>query len=58
MSAKLIIKIIMKSREKRLITKEHIATRTHLNFKFKLAVYSRTLVTTVFKSSTKLKLLL
>ena len=29
------INYIRKSREKRLITKEHIAMHTHLNFKFK-----------------------
>ena len=43
---------------KRLITKEHIATHTHLNFKFKPALYSSTLVITLFNTSTKLKLLL
>ena len=55
--------ITSKSHEKGLITKEHIAMHTHLSFKFKLALikpalYSRTLVITLFNSNTKLKLLL
>ena len=46
--------ITLGSHMKGLITKEHIATRTHLNFKFKPALYSNTLVITLFNSSTKL----
>ena len=33
---------------------EHIAMHTHLNFKFKPALYSSTVVITLFNSSTKL----
>ena len=40
------INYIRKSREKRLITKEYIATHTHLNFKVKPALYSNAVVTT------------
>ena len=35
-----------KSREKVFITKEHIAKHAHLNFKFKAALYTSTLVVT------------
>ena len=50
--------IIRKSRQKGLITKEHIATHTHLNFR---VLYFNTLIMTLFNSNTKflkLKLLL
>ena len=46
--------ITSKSREQRLITKEHIATHANLILLFKPALYSSTLVIKVFKSSTKL----
>ena len=48
------INYIRKSREKRLITKEHIAMHTHLKFKVKSALYSSTVVITLFNSNTKL----
>ena len=44
-----------KSHEQRLITKEHIAAHTHLNF---MALHSSVLVTNVVESCFKPKLLL
>ena len=43
-----------KSREQRLITKEHIVTHTNLILLFKPALYSSTLVVKAFESSIKL----
>ena len=43
--------ITRRSCEQRLITKEHIAMYTHLNFKLKFAVYFSTLVIKLFKST-------
>ena len=45
--------VMRKSCEQRLITKEHIVTRTHLNVKLKPALYSSTLVIKLFTSSIK-----
>ena len=44
----------IKSREKRLITKEHIVTDTHLTFVFKWAVHFCKLAVKLFNSGTKL----
>ena len=46
--------VISKSREQRLITKEHIATYANLVLLFKPALYSITLVIELFESSIKL----
>ena len=43
-----------KSREKRFVTKEHIATHANLILLFKPALYSSTLVIKLFESSIKL----
>ena len=43
-----------KSREQRLITKEHIAMHANLILLFKPALYSSTLVIKLFESSLKL----
>ena len=45
--------IISKSREQRLITKEHIATDANLILLFKPALYSSTLEIELFESSIK-----
>ena len=51
----MLVYVISKSREKALITKEHIAMHTQLNFfKSKAALYTSMLVITLFNSSTKL----
>ena len=44
----------MKSREKRLITKEHIVTHTYLKFGFKRALQFSTLAIKLLNSGTKL----
>ena len=46
--------VTSKSREQRLITKEHIATHANLILLFKSALYSSTLVIKLFESSIKL----
>ena len=46
--------VISKSREHRLITKEHIATHVNLILLFKPTLYSSTLVIELFESSIKL----
>ena len=46
--------VTSKSREQRLITKEHIATHANLILLFKPALYSSTLVIKLFESSIKL----
>ena len=46
------------SGEQSLITKEHIATHTYLNFKLKPALYSSTLMVKPFIKLFKLKFLL
>ena len=46
--------VISKSREQRLITKEHIATDANLILLFKPALYSSTLEIELFESSIKL----
>ena len=46
--------VISKSREHRLITKEHIATHAKLILLFKPALYSNILVIELFESSIKL----
>ena len=51
------LKHCLQSREKRLITKEHIVTHKHLNFIFKQALNFNTVAIKFFNSSAKLKLL-
>ena len=46
--------VISKSREHRVITKEHIATHVNLILLFKSTLYSSTLVIEFFESSIKL----
>ena len=48
------ISAFSKSREKRFITKECIATYTHLNFAFKKAFHFSTLAIKLFNSGMKL----
>ena len=46
------LKVIRKSHEQRLLTKEHIVTCTHLNFKFKIVLYTSTLMIKLLLRST------